>query len=626
MNMSRTCISHPSFSCKAFALRTCSISRRNQTRSLVSIQGPRYERRNIRKLKSTKLRRGTGHLLVAAAASEETVDVRKSFLRLQNGSDIRGVALEGIKGQPVNLTEGRAFYIGAAFAEWLFENVTGGRPELDQEEEDGSARVSIGMDPRLSGGELAGGLTAGLFSRGVQVTLFGLATTPAMFMSTITPTYEFSGAIMITASHLPFNRNGMKFFTSEGGLEKKNISDILERAAKLCLQAGGEPDSMDAAMDFFCGKDSVAEYTQVNFMRVYADQLRNIIKMGVKHPDSYDTPLEGFRIVVDAGNGSGGFFAEEVLKPLGANITGSKFLEPDGSFPNHIPNPEEAEAMESTTEAVVNSGADLGICFDTDVDRSGVVDETGRQINSNKYIALMAAITLEDFPGTTIVTDSVTSNGLTKFITDLGGKHFRYRRGYKNVIAKGVELNEAGESCELMMETSGHGAMKENFFLDDGAYSAVKVIIEMVRRRISGRGTISQLLESLAEPVESREFRLKIQDEDFQSAGKKVLDDFHEYVASGEVPNWKMEEVNHEGWRVVVDEGDGKKGWLLLRQSLHDPLLVLNVESEVECGATVTAFKMNEFMASRGYDNVDFSALTVDEDCCIKSGGWDGLP
>jgi len=419
--------------------------------------------------------------------------------------------LEGIKGQPVNLTEGRAFYIGAAFAEWLFENVTGGRPELDQEEEDGSARVSIGMDPRLSGGELAGGLTAGLFSRGVQVTLFGLATTPAMFMSTITPTYEFSGAIMITASHLPFNRNGMKFFTSEGGLEKKNISDILERAAKLCLQAGGEPDSMDAAMDFFCGKDSVAEYTQVNFMRVYADQLRNIIKMGVKHPDSYDTPLEGFRIVVDAGNGSGGFFAEEVLKPLGANITGSKFLEPDGSFPNHIPNPEEAEAMESTTEAVVNSGADLGICFDTDVDRSGVVDETGRQINSNKYIALMAAITLEDFPGTTIVTDSVTSNGLTKFITDLGGKHFRYRRGYKNVIAKGVELNEAGESCELMMETSGHGAMKENFFLDDGAYSAVKVIIEMVRRRISGRGTISQLLESLAEPVESREFRLKIQ-------------------------------------------------------------------------------------------------------------------
>lgn len=174
------------------------------------------------------------------------------------------------------------------------------------------------------------------------------------------------------------------------------------------------------------------------------------------------------QIVVNAGNGSGGFFTWDVLEKLGADTTGSLNLEPDGMFANHIPNPEDKVAMSLTRSAVLEQGAHLGIVFDTDVDRSGVVDDKGNTINGDRLIALMAAIVLGEFPGTTIVTDARTSVALTRFITGRGGHHCLYRVGYRNVIDKGVQLNKDGVETHLMMETTGHGALKENHFLDDG--------------------------------------------------------------------------------------------------------------------------------------------------------------
>jgi phosphomannomutase len=136
-----------------------------------------------------------------------------------------------------------------------------------------------------------------------------------------------------------------------------------------------------------------------------------------------------------------GLAQASVLEPLGAVTRGSQFLEPDGMFPNHIPNPEDKKAMESITKAVLEQKADLGIIFDTDVDRAAAVDSSGRELNRNRLIALMAAIVLAEHPGTTVVTDSVTSDGLTTFIEGkLGGKHHRFKRGYKNVIDEGIRL------------------------------------------------------------------------------------------------------------------------------------------------------------------------------------------
>ena len=154
--------------------------------------------------------------------------------------------------------------------------------------------------------------------------------------------------------------------------------------------------------------------------------------------------------------------------------------------------------MASAVKATLAAKADLGVIFDTDVDRSAVIDADGAELNRNKLIALLA-IVLDEHPGTTIVTDSVTSSGLAAFIEAKGGKHVRYMRGYKNVIDKGRALDAAGEPCHLMIETSGHGAMRENHCLDDGAYIAVKIVIEAVRRRASGGGGVGDLLEELEE-------------------------------------------------------------------------------------------------------------------------------
>jgi len=447
--------------------------------------------------------------------------------------------------------------------------------------------VAVGRDPRLTGPLLRSSLAAGMCSDGVIMADFGLASTPAMFMSTIATGYQYHGAIIITASHLPFNRNGLKFFTAEGGLDKPQIKEILVLAAQKCALAAVDPSNQISSTAHVIEAALALDPSLVrdlDFMPIYSAHLRTIIKQTVNRDDNFDKPLEGFTIVVDAGNGAGGFFATDVLAKLGADISGSQFLDPDGTFPNHMPNPEDKEASEAVSRAVVAAGADLGIIFDTDVDRSGVVDESGFAINSNRMIALMSAITLREHPGSTIVTDSVTSNGLAAFIESLGGKHYRYRRGYKNVIGKGIELNSKGIETHLMMETSGHGAMKENRFLDDGAYMAVQIVTEMVRRKREGKAGIRSIIQDLKEPLEAQEYRIKIKDPEFKPIASEATQRFHDFVEGGTMGNWQLEAENHEGWRVVVDEGDGLKGWCLLRPSIHDPLCVLNVESEVEGG------------------------------------------
>lgn len=264
-------------------------------------------------------------------------------------------------------------------------------------------------------------------------------------------------------------------------------------------------------------------------MTTYAAHLRDIICRGVNAED-YEYPLKGFKIAVDAGNGAGGFYATEVLAPLGADVSGSRYLEPDGHFPNHIPNPEDETAMRSICEAVRESGSDLGVIFDTDVDRGGAVDARGEEDNRNRLVALASAIALENAPGGTIVTDSITSDGLKIFIEQtLGGHHHRFKRGYKNVINEAIRLNREGIDCPLAIETSGHAALRENYFLDDGAYLCTRIIIKAAVLRREGK-TIDTLLADLREPVEAAEYRLKIKAEDFRTCGNAWIDALETYA------------------------------------------------------------------------------------------------
>ena len=479
--------------------------------------------------------------------------------KLQNGSDIRGVALEGIEGEHVNLTADVAETIARSFVKWLRNNGVSGK-----------LTIAIGTDCRLSGESLKNGFIKGATDCGADVVDCGLASTPAMFMATVSEHVKASASVMVTASHLPFNRNGLKFFTPEGGLDKNDIAAILKIAADADYSYSGDK-----------GKCSV-----MDFMTLYSNHLADYIRKGVNAAD-YQHPLSGMHIIVDAGNGDGGFF-EKILCSLGADTEGSQFLEPDGHFPNHIPNPENRDAMASVCEAVKRSHADLGVIFDTDVDRSAIVDHRGDPINRNSLIAMIAAVILKEHPGSTVVTDSVTSDGLAEFISEKGGKHHRFRRGYKNVINEGIRLNKAGEECWLAIETSGHAALRENYFLDDGAYLAAKLIVDAAKLNRQGLH-LESLIATLKQPKESTEIRIKLTQPDFKAYGAKVLEDMRTKFAAE--PGWTLVEPNYEGIRVSCRNAD-EDGWFLLRMSLHDPVMPLNIESNVDGGVAVIEGKL----------------------------------
>ena len=467
-----------------------------------------------------------------------------NYNALKSGTDIRGVA-SALGGNTVNLTDAAVRDITAAFALWL--SIRLGKKAND-------LVIAIGHDSRITAKDIKANAIASLLCAGIHIIDCGMASTPAMFMTTVELGCDAS--IQITASHHPFDRNGLKFFTRSGGLDSSDITEIVTLA--------NEGKAAPIADGFI---------TKTDFMTTYAAGLRKMICNSLNKSEA-DLPLEGYHIIVDAGNGAGGFYAENVLKPLGADISGSQFLEPDGMFPNHIPNPENEKAMESICSAVVNNKADLGIIFDTDVDRAGCVDASGKEINRNRLIALASYIVMQSEKGATIVTDSVTSDGLKTYIEkDLGGKHYRYKRGYKNVINKAIELCKNGINSPLAIETSGHAALKENYFLDDGAYLATKIVIELAKGK-----KFEDILSTLKMPKEEKEIRLNIKAEDFRTYGEKVITELHQFAEQHS--NCRIADDNREGIRITTENG-----WMLLRLSVHDPVMPINFESD-EIGGT----------------------------------------
>jgi len=468
--------------------------------------------------------------------------------KLKSGTDVRGVAVEG--NGKITLTDEAVTSITKAFVKWLADK-TGKN----------SFKIAVGNDSRISAGRIVSCVKDALLSSGCNVVYTALSSTPSMFILLQQPSYGCDASVMVTASHMPYDRNGLKFFTKEGGISGDDLNEILEIA-----QNGGH----------LCGKGA---YEEKPFMDGYSKILVETVEKACGK-----LPLKDKKIVVDAGNGAGGFFAEKVLIPLGADTRGSRYLEPDGYFPNHIPNPEDKVAIESLRDAVKESKADFGVIFDTDVDRAACVGADGEEINRNSLIALISAILLKERKGV-IVTDSVTSGGLTEFIESLGGTHLRFKRGYKNVIDKCRELNESGVYSPLAIETSGHAAFKENYYLDDGAYLIVKLLISLAQLAKEGK-ELTSLIASLKKPAEEAEIRIGFggKSRDFKAEGAKVIEDLK--VTAEKVAGLKVEKVNYEGVRIYF-----QGGLMLVRMSVHDPVMPINIESD-EKGGTLSAAKV----------------------------------
>ncbi len=487
-----------------------------------------------------------------------------NYEKLKSGTDIRGIATDK-GGKAVTLTDSAVYDITAAFAVWLKEKVN-----------KADITVSVGRDSRITGPAIMERAESALVNSGFTVLNCGLSSTPAMFMTTVDAGCD--AAVQITASHHPFDRNGLKFFTKNGGL---NSSDILE-----IITLANEQKHLESKK---------GRVIKTDFMQNYAAHLRKMICDAVGKTEA-DLPLKNYKIIVDAGNGAGGFYAYDVLEKLGADITGSQFLKPDGMFPNHIPNPENKDAMQSIKTAVLDNKADLGLIFDTDVDRAACVDNLGETINRNRLIALASYIAVDGQKGKTIITDSVTSDGLHDYIEDyLGCRHYRFKRGYKNVINKAQEFCSNGTDAPLAIETSGHAAFKENYFLDDGAYLVTRIVIELAKGN-----DIEEILKPLINPVEEREVRFNILCDDFRVYGDDIIGKLE--ILANENDEYCLAPDNREGLRINT-----KNGWFLLRLSVHDPVVVVNFESRVSGGIDADINSLKPFL--KQFDKLDISNL-----------------
>jgi len=482
------------------------------------------------------------------------------LFKLQNSSDIRGTAIVNEGEAPLNPTSVKMIAYG--FVKYLEKDL--GLTNV---------RVGVGHDSRVTANILKEGIIEGLYEAGAdKVYDFHLCSTPAMFMSTTKKHLDLDGAIEITASHLPFDKNGMKFFTKDGGTDKDQLKKILTYA----MEYSSSDVSDKKAIDY-------------DFITDYSDGLVETVRELTKK----QLPFEGMKVLVDAGNGASGFFAEKVLSKLGADTSTSMFLEPDGHFPNHVANPEDKFAMDMFCENVKKADVDCGIIFDTDGDRAALCDHDGKSLGKSKLIALLSDGILKQYPGSTIVTDSVTSTSLKPYIEARGGIHHRFKRGYNNVINEAKRLTKLGQFAPLAIETSGHGALMENFYLDDGAYLSIKALIILSQLKESGHD-FSNILSDYKDANEAIELRPEILVEDFRALGEELIFKFTGFAINHE--GWSLEEPNYEGVRVNMDEDHGD-GFILMRLSLHEPVLPINIESSSKENLNLIMKDLRQFMS-----------------------------
>ena len=256
--------------------------------------------------------------------------------------------------------------------------------------------------------------------------------------------------------------------------------------------------------------------------------------------------------------------------------------------------------MDSLRTRVLSTGADLGVIFDADVDRCAIVAHDGTEINRCSLIALASAVVLSETPGATIVTDSVTTEGLRAFIESKGGVQLRFKRGYRDVIDEAKRLNDMGIDAPLAIESSGHAAFREHYFLDDGAYFITKILVVMsaLRRK---KQNLTDLIADLHKPLEEADIRLKFTDDGWRGTAEKIVS---RLTALSE-RLLTVSNDNYEGVRAYLNNADG---YFIVRTSVHDPVLPIYIEADKRGGTLKIAKFLYSFLS--GFRGLDCAPLT----------------
>lgn len=452
------------------------------------------------------------------------------------------------------ITADDAFRMGQTFALW---NKARASPPL---------AIALGHDAGTLSDSLAQACAEGIASAGCNAVLFGQCPAPALYACLKTISSEFKASVGVMDRSDPRSGKGFDFFTRDGYVSShalRELSALADEAEGLAHRRG----------EIFT-RDILPEYSMA-IRRLIGDRLSTDVAM----------PLLGLHMVVDTGKGTGGFFAG-LLRSLGASIVEPRPLAPEAPLSPFASGAEASSwAMAPfPSEAPSEHGADLALALSADCSRASFTSHDGSPISRNRLMALVSALLLDRDSGLTILTDSVTSSGLSKFIGEWGGEHYRFKRGFRIAIEEAKRLNEAGINCPLAIGTGGKAAFRDNGFIEDGIFLSVLLVCECMRLKREGKPLLS-LTEGLEEPVESVELRLRILPDDFREAGIHMIEKVMDHASSAS--HWHLAPDNREGVRISLDLDKGRdNAWFLLRLSVHAPILVLNAESDVEGGVS----------------------------------------
>lgn len=394
-------------------------------------------------------------------------------------------------------------------------------------EEQGLTDIVVGRDGRLSGPELSAGLIEGLRKAGRNVIDIGMAPTPVAYFAAYH--LRTGSSVAVTGSHNPPDYNGFKVVVGGQTLSGDAITDLYTRISENTLYQSAEPGTLQLRE---VGDD-------------YIQRIADDVQL--------DRPL---KVVIDAGNGVAGEIGPRLLEAIGADVI-PLYCDIDGTFPNHHPDPSEPHNLEDLIQTVKRFDADLGLAFDGDGDRLGVVTKEGEIIFPDRLLMLFAADVLERNPGALVIYDVKCTGKLQGWILRHGGTPLMWQTGHSLIKAK---MRETG--AELAGEMSGHFFFQERWYgFDDGLYSAAR-LLEILAARAE---TPSEVLNALPNALSTPEIKLPVEG------------NAHELVARF------VSSAQFEGARLTTIDGlraDWEDGWGLLRASNTTPILVLRFEAD----------------------------------------------
>ncbi|MDA9143231.1 phosphomannomutase/phosphoglucomutase [Gammaproteobacteria bacterium] len=384
--------------------------------------------------------------------------------------------------------------------------------------------ISVGRDGRLSGESLLDAFCDSLVNSGINVTNVGLVTSPMLYFEA--KINNSKSGIIITGSHNPKNHNGLKMVIDDKPVSGTEVLALIEGMKSETFRRG--------TLQF---KDIKEEY------------LRKVTEsISILNPEKY-------KVVIDCGNGAAGCIAPELFKKVGCEVI-ELFSEVDGNFPNHHPDPSKLENMEDLIKSVKNNNADLGLAFDGDGDRVGLITNTGENIFPDKYMMMLSENILSQQPGP-IVFDVKCSNHLDELIAKNNGVPVMAPTGHFH-IKRAIKENNA----LLGGEMSGHIFFNDKWYgFDDGPYSGARIIEAL--SEYQGKKSISDIMKTYPKSFSTPELNIDVTDENkFQIVEKFISEN-----------NLQGEEITIDGLRVNY-----KNGWGLIRASNTSPKLVLRFE------------------------------------------------